>query len=206
MNTLDEEFETIKKFGKNYKKYLRKGKNIKFGSKEHLNKLRLAFIKNRPENLDQAKKSRSTVPDKGVYEYLKSKNNVNESDIEKIKEHHIQVMDAENKLGYYLEEFIYSKIKKNGWIWCTGNILRSIDFIKEDRSKKTMWNMLQIKMSDNSENSSSSKVRKGTQIRHWFRRFSQREEYNWNTLAEITGVEDLTEENFLEFLRNKAKN
>ena len=102
---------------------------------------------------------------------------------------------------------IYSKIKSENWVWCTGSILRSIDFIKENKdNKKNSWIMLQIKNSDNSENSSSSKVRKGTNIKKWFRRFSTRDATNWDKLVEITSNQTLNEENFLEFLRGKAKN
>ena len=115
-------------------------------------------------------------------------------------------MDTENRFGYYLEEFIYSKIKSQNWIWCTGSILRSIDFIKEDtENNKDPWIMLQIKNSDNSENSSSNKIRKGTNIKKWFRRFSKKNETNWEKLIEITSNQELTEENFLIFLKDKAK-
>ena len=115
-------------------------------------------------------------------------------------------MDAENRFGYYLEEFIYNNIKKKNWIWCTGSILRGIDFIKKDtKNKNEPWIMLQIKNSDNSENSSSNKIRKGTNIKKWFRRFSMRNDTNWDKLIDITSCNDLSEDSFLKFLRIKAK-
>jgi len=63
---------------------------------------------------------------------------------------------------------------------------------------------VQIKNSDNSENSSSKKVRKGTPIKMWFRRFSKKYVYNWEELHVLMGSTDLSEENFLKFLDNKA--
>ena len=84
-----------------------------------------------------------------------------------------------------------------------------MDFIKKTKNnKKEPWFALQVKNSDNSENSSSNKVRKGTKIKikHWFRRFSKKNKTNWDKLVEITGCEKLSNENFLEFLRGKAKN
>ena len=58
----------------------------------------------------------------------------------------------------------------------------AVDFCKADGS------LLQIKTSDNSENSSSSRVRQGTPIGKWFRRFSRRPGvYNWESLNRMLG-------------------
>ena len=216
--TLNEEFKIIKKFekknqsifteGKPFNKY--RSKKIIYRSKEHLKILKERFMNDRPEIRDKLKLDKSkknVVPDRAIYEYIKEKHSFTEENTELVKSYHNIAMDAENRFGYYLEEFIYSKIKLENWVWCTGSILRSIDFIKENKDdKKDPWIMLQIKNSDNSENSSSSKVRKGTNIKKWFRRFSMRDATNWEKLIEITENKDLSEENFLEFLRGKAKN
>lgn len=63
-----------------------------------------------------------------------------------------------------------------------GSTIDAVDFCKADGS------LLQIKTSDNSENSSSSRVRQGTPIGKWFRRFSRRPGvYNWESLNRMLG-------------------
>ena len=112
-------------------------------------------------------------------------------------------MSAEDLIGHTLEEYIYSETKSENWIWCSGSILRSIDFIKKETvGENTIWKMLQVKNSDNSENSSSKKVREGTPIKHWFRRFSKRKAHNWEKLNELMNNENLSEDNFLNYLKN----
>jgi len=216
--TLDEEFKIIKEFEKKNKKIFLKGKTfniykkkkIKYGSKEHLNLLEERFKNGRNLNKDETsenkKKKKKVIPDPAVYDYIKTKYDLGDNSVEEVKYHHNIAMDAENKIGHYLEEFIYNKLNNKDWIWCTGGILRSIDFIKKNINKKTSWTMLQIKNSDNSQNSSSDKATKGTDIKLWFRRFSLKGGTNWDNLKEITSSDDLTEENFLDFLRGKAKN
>ena len=113
-------------------------------------------------------------------------------------------MGVEDLIGHRLEEYIYSEAGNNNWIWCSGNVLRSIDFIKKETDGDVInWKMLQVKNSDNSENSSSKNIRKGTKIKHWFRRFSKQNKHNWEKLHEILEIETLTEENFIKFLEEK---
>jgi len=50
-----------------------------------------------------------------------------------------------------------------GWHCAWGETIRSVDFCSEDGQ------LLQIKNRSNSENSSSSRVREGTNIIKWFR-------------------------------------
>ena len=65
----------------------------------------------------------------------------------------------------------------------------------------------QIKASSNTENSSSSEVRENTEILFWCRRnATKKNSQNWGKLQEFISNENLNEENFLEFLRGKAKN
>ena len=147
----------------------------------------------------------STVPDDAVYIYIKKKFNKTDEEIKLIKESHNIGMSVEDLIGHTLEEYIYSKTSSDNWIWCSGNILRSIDFIKKEKIEdKINWKMLQIKNSDNSENSSSKKVRQGTPIKHWFRRFSKRKAYNWKELNELMDVKNLSEKSFIKYLKKKA--
>ena len=100
--------------------------------------------------------------------------------------HHNLFMSAENVQGALLEEYIDSIISDHGWIWCKGNILRSVDFCTIDGSR-----LLQIKNKSNSENSSSSSVRDGTKIEKWYRLATKVEQgekipsYKWDNLNQI---------------------
>lgn len=77
---------------------------------------------------------------------------------------HNLFMSAENVQGELLEEYIASKIRCYGFIWAAGTVMQSIDFCSTDGTV-----LLQIKNKNNTENSSSSKVREGTTIKKWYR-------------------------------------
>lgn len=124
---------------------------------------------------------------------------------------HIIFMSAENVLGNLLEEYIFSAIKSYGWIWCAGNTLKSIDFC--NTSGKVL---LQIKNKSNSENSSSSSVRKGTSIKKWYRLGTSNQngvlepDYKWEKLNKIINTSkkkgsqladcNMTEDAFVDFV------
>lgn len=82
---------------------------------------------------------------------------------------HLKAMAAENSIGILLERFIASVLEPHGWIWCSGNTVRAVDFIEPE-----LGLLLQIKNRDNSENSSSSKIRQSSEISKWFRLYSRR--------------------------------
>ena len=82
---------------------------------------------------------------------------------ESLKQHNLW-MSAENIQGELLEEYIAQKTSPLGWIWCKGSILRAIDFMSFDGTF-----LLQIKNKFNTENSSSSAIRDGSDIKKWFR-------------------------------------
>lgn len=77
---------------------------------------------------------------------------------------HNLFMSAENIQGNLLEEYIARKIKPYGFLWCLGNVLRAIDFCNLDGTF-----LLQVKNKSNTENSSSSNIREGTNIKKWYR-------------------------------------
>ena len=206
--TLNEEFETIKEFAETNKDMFPDGGNVlffrskkyKYFSDEHLSVLKDKFVNSR----NFGNKDVATIPDNAVYSYIKKKFDKNDEEIKTIKEHHNMSMGVEDLIGHRLEEYIYSEAGNNNWIWCSGNVLRSIDFIKKETNGDVInWKMLQVKNSDNSENSSSKNIRKGTKIKHWFRRFSKQNKHNWEKLHEILEIETLTEENFIKFLEEK---
>lgn len=214
--SLEQEFESIKQFNNDnidtLFKHLdnsnilnfRKNKKYTYGSNEHFEKLKTMFINGRKIKID---KKQISEPDPALYFAIKTKLKIeDDNDLKTIQEHHNLCMEMENTIGELLEEYIYINCKQEGWIWCSGNIVKSIDFIKKNEDKS--WQMLQIKNSDNSENSSSKKVRKGTQIKLWFRRFSKgkKEDYsNWPELSSMINNTSLSEEDFLNFIKNKLQ-
>jgi hypothetical protein len=122
-------------------------------------------------------------------------------DLELIKYGHRLSMSAENIAGSLLEEYIATMLLEYDWHCCWGETMKSIDFCHRD------GRLLQIKNSDNSENSSSKTVRDGTTVEHWFRRFSKTGKTNWpalNSLANVTNA--LSESSFQAFVRNAVSN
>lgn len=129
--------------------------------------------------------------------------------------YHNLYMSAENIQGNLLEEYISSKIKPYGFLWCNGNILRAIDFCNTDGTV-----LLQIKNKNNTENSSSSNIRQGTTIKKWYRLGSRREsgrilpKFKWDELNEIINTNktegynlppcNMTEEDYQEFIKKVA--
>ena len=124
--------------------------------------------------------------------------------LENIKYAHRLAMSAENIAGAFLEEYIAEQLISQGWHCCWGETMKSVDFCKFDGQ------LLQVKNSDNSENSSSKSVRDGTTIKKWFRRFSKTGGTNWdalNELVRIDNVEDqLNEASFKAFVREAVSN
>lgn len=120
-------------------------------------------------------------------------NNLDENDLLNITFAHRLSMSAENILGLILEEYLFNNLLASGWHCAWGETVKSVDFVHEDGS------LLQIKNRSNSENSSSSAIRKGTEIQKWFRIKADRIEYMWEALNEICGTKHLSEEAFVEF-------
>lgn len=126
--------------------------------------------------------------------------------------YHNLFMSAENIQGNLLEEYISQSIRPYGWLWCNGNVLRAIDFCSSDGAI-----LLQIKNKSNTENSSSSAIRTGTDIKKWYRLGTQIRNgeklpaYKWNSLNEIINSHvtsgiiancNMNEDSYQDFLRN----
>lgn len=155
-------------------------------------------------------KKPSTVPDLATSQVLGACYGYNQETLEIIKQQHQESMQAENVVGGLLERYLDSKLHPHGWFWCCGNFVKAIDFLKlnEDGS----WVAIQIKNRDNTENSSSSKIREGTEIKKWFRTFSKDTKAarevgytNWHNLpAEMQGY-GLSEQDFLDYIDRYIK-
>lgn len=125
---------------------------------------------------------------------------------------HNLFMNAENIQGNLLEEYISNNIRKYGFLWCKGNILRAIDFCSTDGMI-----LLQIKNKSNTENSSSSNIRSGTTIKKWYRLGTKTVDkkkvpnYKWNDLNNLVNkfktdgfnLEpcNLSEDSYIEFIK-----
>ncbi|WP_413526497.1 SinI family restriction endonuclease [Latilactobacillus curvatus] len=125
---------------------------------------------------------------------------------EKISAHQL-FMSAENIQGSLLEEYIASIVEPQSWIWARGETLRACDFVKPSNIITTF---VQIKNRDNTENSSSSAIRNGTQIQKWFRLKTLRKigkpipAFMWENLNLLMGLnQELTSENsYQNYLKN----
>ena len=215
--TLDEELEIILEFAENKPNSLVRSnktllsysdnekKKYSYASIEHETVLKKKLIKGRKKIFKKPK----TFPDLAVYEFLKENKDYSDEIIQNVIQYHYDAMGAENILGHFLEEFINENKEDDSWIWCSGSVVDKIDFIQkvENENEETSWRALQIKASSNTENSSSSEVRENTEILFWCRRnATKKNSQNWGKLQEFISNENLNEENFLEFLREKAKN
>jgi len=135
---------------------------------------------------------------------------LSEDEFQEAAKLHKIFMGVENKFGEILEEYVASKLNDNGWVWCTGSLLKGIDIIKKDGNK---WRLLQIKSRSNTENSSSKIIRKyikdntGSEIQSWYR-LNVNPKINtspieWNVLEDLVGIQGFSEQDFLNFFANK---
>lgn len=115
--------------------------------------------------------------------------------LEEIRFAHRLMMAGENVTGAMLEEYLTQELAKVGWVCAWGQTLKYVDFVSE------RGELLQVKNRSNSENSSSSKVRSGTNIQHWYRMNANNQRMYWPELQEITGCATVTEEGFRAFAR-----
>jgi len=156
--------------------------------------------KNRP-SIRQSNPT-NTKPDPIIDHIIKARiPKFTRKDIELIRFGHRLSMAAENILGLILEEYIHSSAIKYGWSCCWGNSIPAVDFCSKEGK------LLQIKNRSNTENSSSNKIRKGTQIEKWYRVNATTGTYYWEGLNEIIGKADLfSETDFILFCETLIQN
>jgi SinI restriction endonuclease len=166
------------------------------GSKEHILQLAARYAQARSP---KRPKPPSTVPDPLVSFILNIYFSVGSSRLEDAKREHQWAMAAENMVGDLLERYLASILEPEGWVWCSGSVVKAVDFVKfrED----DFWAALQVKNRDNSENSSSSAIRNGTQIEKWFRTFSKTGKTNWEAFPDEEFCDRLSEQNFYAFVK-----
>jgi SinI restriction endonuclease len=175
----------------------KRGKQVT-GGVEHVKSLVKTYHKARSPNRPEKPQ---TVPDPLVSFILENYFNVPEQNLERASSEHQLAMAAENMVGDLLERYMAKILEPNGWIWCAGSVVKSVDFIKPPLPKSEIWTVLQIKNRDNSENSSSSAIRKGTMIEKWFRTFSRTGETNWPNFPDEKMRAHLSEEGFRMYVK-----
>ncbi|MFN3967749.1 SinI family restriction endonuclease [Flavobacterium sp.] len=117
-------------------------------------------------------------------------------DLPKIISGHSLQMSIENLVGDLLEEYLSIRLAEQGWHCCWGSSIDAVDFCH------TNGDLLQVKNSDNSENSSSSRVRAHTVIKKWARRKSTKKDtFYWDKLKELTGANNISEADFRNFIK-----
>lgn len=126
--------------------------------------------------------------------------NLEKDALDKILFGHRLSMSAENVLGLLLEEYLSDELTPYRWHCCWGNTLRHVDFVNENGK------LLQIKNRSNSENSSSSLVRRGTKIEKWYRVDAVTGEYHWEDLNQLCPRASFSEEKFKQFVIKTLKN
>lgn len=141
-----------------------------------------------------------TVPDEIVKDVLEMAYSVPPDMLEEAIIYHREAMGAENFIGWILESYIASEAEPLGWVWCSGSMIKAVDFIYPINREN--WKLLQVKNRSNSENSSSSQVREGTSIEKWFRVHARTGKTNWSTFPDQELRTKLSEEKFRDYLFN----
>jgi len=169
------------------------------GSAEYIARQAVAFAQARQPRAPQPP---TTIPDEVVSLILVEYFDIAHKDVERIKREHALSMGAENLVGDLLERYLASVLEPNGWVWCSGAMVRAADFIKPPLQRSGSWRLLQVKNRDNSENSSSSKIREGTSIEKWHRTFSRKACSNWSAFPDESLRQQLSESHFKDFVRD----
>jgi len=179
----------------------RKGKDhvTYLGSEEYWDWLLTKFQSGRKR---RAPGQPTTVPDALTGVILETYFHEESALLPKIAIGHSLSMQAENIAGDLLERYIAWKLesKTAEWIWCSGSVVKDVDFIRCPSSEEADWLALQVKNRDNSENAASSSVRQGTTIKKWHRSWSRTGETNWESFP-VSNGSALSETDFIEFVR-----
>ena len=199
--TLVEKYASLVKFLSNFPEAasaMRGSSAPAIGSKSYLERQAAAFASSRAPRAPQAP---ATVPDEMVSVILHEYFGIAASDLEQAKREHLLSMGAENLVGDLLERYLASILEPRGWIWCSGAMVKAVDFVKAPAQPGGEWRMLQVKNRDNSENSSSSAIRNGTSIEKWHRTFSKKVGANWAAFPDAALRQHLSEAAFKSYVR-----
>ncbi|MGV8895352.1 MAG: SinI family restriction endonuclease [Rhodoglobus sp.] len=174
----------------------RQYRSVETGSETYIRKLALIYGNARYPKLPSRPK---TIPDPAVGMVLNAYFDIGLDQLDRIKAEHLLSMAAENVVGDLLERYIADNIETSGWVWCAGGFVKAIDFIRPKINQDGHWESLQVKNRDNSENSSSSKVRVGTTIEKWYRTKAATGETFWGRFP-ANSPSQMSETGFLAFI------
>ena len=194
------EFEIILDFLKNFSDF-RVGKYASEYNEAYINDTKRKYLN--AKNKEKIFSPSKTNSDEAVSSVLGAAKGYSEDKLLEIKIVHKESMTAENMVGDLLEDYIESKIAPLGWIRCHGNIVKSVDFLKQNNDGSTR--LLQIKNGSTTENSSSDKIRKGTNIEKWYRRNPNNDKNNWVNFPDKEARSLLNEEDFQDFIKQKVR-
>jgi len=173
-----------------------------FGSEIYWERLAKKFVKGRSP---KEPREPETIPDSMLSVILHEYFKLEADSIPNVMKEHSLSMAAENIVGDLLERYIASVLEAYDWVWCSGEVVKKVDFLAAKKGQASVWIPLQVKNRDNSENSSSASVRDGTDIVKWFRTFSRTGETNWNAFPESIENVVLSESGFEQFAREYLK-
>lgn len=144
----------------------------------------------------------STIPDPVVSLVMREYFGLGDEFLSQIAREHSLSMGAEGIVGDLLERYIATVLGDQDWIWCSGESVRSVDFLRAAPHSTTggVWESLQVKNRDNSENSSSSAIRNGTDIAKWYRTKSRTGATMWESFPIAGASERLSEADFQSFV------
>lgn len=143
---------------------------------------------------------------------IKANTNASDEVLDNYVTGHFLYMSAENMNGAILEEYLCKVLEPEKWLWCAGAVYRAIDFCYFDEEHVVL---LQVKNKYNTENSSSSAIRSGTDIIKWNRlnrpsKTSPDQPLpNWNKLQSLINVSEeatakLNEQSYLKFIEDNS--
>lgn len=119
---------------------------------------------------------------------------ISNAELDTIKWAHRLSMSAENIFGLILEEYLADRLHAFGWHCAWGSVVKAVDFVCEN------GRLLQVKSRSNTENSSSNKIRSGTEIEKWWRFNASNGMTNWSVLNQMIGCSHLSEMDFLNYV------
>jgi hypothetical protein len=135
-----------------------------------------------------------TVEDQLLINLIRARvNHLQQEDLAKISSGHRISMAAENIQGLILEEYLSNELAEFGWHCAWGESLKAVDFINENGG------LLQVKSRYNSENSSSRKIRDGTDIKIWKRIRNPKGDTNWEELNSYCDTDKFSEESYSDY-------
>lgn len=163
----------------------------KFGTSEYLTKIANKFADGR--TILKPINSGKTV-DPLLKKLFAAYSQLPDSQVTISLSHHADLMLLENIVGKILEHYLATKLEPHGWVWCSGEVVSKIDFIRREEGNK--FQILQVKNKDVTENSSSSSGRGS--VPKWARLKGKSATSNWDNFPDENLKSLLSENEFLE--------